>query len=82
MKEKIEKTDFNEMSLESANEFLNELLKTEDEELKENVIAFIDALDYSKIQDKTLNSNLDVIFNNEKIKNVLVEMREQAGVEE
>jgi uncharacterized protein YaaW (UPF0174 family) len=82
MKEKIEKTDFNEMSLESANEFLNELLKTEGEELKENVIAFIDALDYSKIQDKTLNSNLDVIFNDEKIKNVLVEMREQAGVEE
>lgn len=77
MKEKIEQTNFNEITLESATELLNELLTTDGDVLRENVITLIDTLDYAVINEEKLNPNVYVILNNEKIKNVMDELSKE-----
>lgn len=70
MKEKIENLDFNKMSEEETNEFLNSLGELSDDDLKESVIAIIDKMELSEMKDESIPKSYELIFNNEKVKSV------------
>lgn len=82
MKEKIENTNFNEISLDGANELLNELLSYNDNEFKNNVISIIDAIEYSNVDENKMNKNIEVIFNNERVKSVIDELLEEYNTQD
>ena len=50
MKEKIENTNFSEITLDGANKLLTELLTYDGEEFKDYVITVIDSIDNSIIE--------------------------------
>ena len=82
MKEKIESTNFNELTLDGANEILNELLTYQGEEFKEYVINIIDSIDNSIIDGGNMNENIRMIFNNERVIPVLDEIYKEYNIEE
>lgn len=81
MKEKIEKTNFNELTLDGANEILNELLSYDGDDFRNLVINIIDVIDYSSVNENNMNPNVEVIFNNERVKNVIYELSDEYETE-
>lgn len=81
MKEKIEKTNFNELTLDGANEILNELLSYDGDDFRNLVINIIDVIDYSSVNENDMNPNVEVIFNNERVKNVIYELSDEYETE-
>lgn len=69
MKDQIENTDFDAMSKEEAEVFLNEMLNLDDAALKESVLALVDKTP-SASDEEELPASYEVIFNNDKIKEV------------
>lgn len=82
MKEKIENTNFSEITLDGANEILNELLTYDGDEFKEYVISIIDSIDNSILDGGNVNRNIEVIFNNERVIPVLDEIYKEYNIEE
>ena len=82
MKEKIENTNFSEITLDGANKLLTELLTYDGEEFKDYVIAVIDSIDNSVIDGGNMNKNIEVIFNNERVNIVLDEIYKEYNIEE
>lgn len=72
MKEKIEKINFNELSVEDTNNLLNELLTHEGDDFKELVLTIIDTMEYTST-DETPTS-IDIIFSNERVKSLIDEI--------
>lgn len=82
MKEKIENTNFSEITLDGANKLLTELLTYDGEEFKDYVITVIDSIDNSIIDGGNMNKNIEVIFNNERVSSVLDEIYKEYNIEE
>lgn len=82
MKEKIENTNFSEITLDGANEILNELLTYDGDEFKDYVISIIDSIDNSILDGGNVNRNIEVIFNNERVIPVLDEIYKEYNIEE
>jgi len=71
MKEKIEQTNFDELTSEGANELLTELLTYVGDEFKELVVTVIDTIEYSSVSENKMNSNIEILFNNDRVKEVI-----------
>ena len=82
MKEKIENTNFSEITLDGANKLLTELLTYDGEEFKDYVISVFDSIDNSVIDGGNMNKNIEVIFNNERVNIVLDEIYKEYNIEE
>lgn len=82
MKEKIENTNFSEITLDGANEILNELLTYDGDEFKDYVISIIDSIDNSILDGGNMNRNIEIIFNNERVIPVLDEIYKEYNIEE
>lgn len=82
MKEKIESINFNELSLEDAQNLLNELLTYDGEEFKEMVTTVIDAIEFSIVSEDVIPVSIDTIFNNERVKVVVDEILSEYSEEE
>lgn len=78
MKEKIENLNFNELTIESSNELLNELLTyDDDDEFKELVINIIDSIEYSVVTNDSIPESINIIFNNDRVKTVIDTLLEE-----
>jgi len=77
MKEKIEKINFNELSLDDAQELLNELLTHKDEDFKDLVTTIIDTIEYSVITSEEVPVSIDLIFNNDRVKLVVDDLLDE-----
>jgi len=73
MIEKIKKIDFSILSVDDTDLLLTEILALSEDELKDSVNAIIDTIDYNYTseEENTLYPSYDIIFGNEKIKEVL-----------
>ena len=77
MKETIENLDFNTMDESGANDLLNSLLELTDEVLKESVVEIIDKIELSQMSNDSIPKSYEVIFNNDKIKNIAENLLEE-----
>lgn len=71
MKQKIEQADFDKMTSETANELLTELLTYSGDEFKDLVVSIIDN---TAISENEMNTNIEVIFNNERVRTIIDEL--------
>jgi len=74
MKEKIEKINFNEITLEESQDLLNELLTYDGDEFKELVTSIIDTVDFTLESEGKIPVSIDVIFNNDRVKIIVDEL--------
>ena len=77
MKETIENLDFNTMDESGANDLLNSWLELTDEALKESVVEIIDKIELSQMSNDSIPKSYEVIFNNDKIKNIAENLLEE-----
>ena len=82
MKETIDNLDFNTMTEDGANDLLNSLLELTDEALKETVVDIIDKIELSQMSDDSIPKSYEVIFNNDKIKNIAENLLEEYNADE
>lgn len=81
MKEIIESINFNELTLEGAQNLLSELLTYDGEEFKELVTLVIDTIEFS-IVNEDIPVSIDVIFNNERVKFIVDELLSEYSEDE
>ena len=82
MKETIGNLDFTTMTEDGANDLLNSLLELTDEALKETVVDIIDKIELSQMSDDSIPKSYEVIFNNDKIKNIAENLLEEYNADE
>ena len=82
MKETIDNLDFTTMTEDGAKDILNSLLELTDEALKETVVEIIDKIELSEMSDDSIPKSYEIIFNNNKIKEVSENLLEEYNADE
>ncbi len=77
MKETIENLDFSTMTEDGANDLLKTLLELDAEPLKESVVSIIDKLELSQMSEDSIPKSYEIIFNDNKIKEVAEQLLEE-----
>lgn len=83
MKEKIENINFKELTMDDANSLLNELLTYEGIDFKENIIAIIDTINFSQVNDdENISEPIEIIFKNDRVQEVMNTLLDEYGAVE